>query len=81
VAVIGEVFYFFVYYFIIIIIIHFFFVFHKPTTGSPGGIGFAPYPHSVKAMHPELCGDVTDNGVGGIMEPGGWSENNKCLGL
>src|SRR5882672_10983876 len=44
--VIGEVFFFFIYYFIIIIIIFiFFFVFHKPTTGSPGGIGvFPPYP-------------------------------------
>src|SRR5882672_10196123 len=50
-SVIGEVFYFFCllfyyyyYYF------HFFFVFHKPTTGSPGGIGvFPPYPQHCEA--------------------------------
>jgi len=77
--VIGEVFFLFsfilfYYYF------HFCFVFQKPTTGSPGGIGvWPPYPNSVRTCIQNYVGDVTDDGVGGIMEPG--SENNKCLGL
>jgi len=45
----------------------------------PGVLGFCLLtPNSVKDIHPyhAWCGDVTDDGVGGIMEPGRLSENN-----
>src|SRR5882672_3823235 len=76
-SVIGEVFYFFFrllfyyyyYYF------HFFFVFHKPTTCSPWGIGVLP-PYSQQCE-----GHASRMVWGASWNLGGWSENNKCLGL
>jgi len=80
--VIGEGFFLFVYYLFYFIIFLFFFVF--PQTKLLVHLGYWGFaflnPNSVKDMHPELCGDVTDNGCGGLMESGGWSRI-KCLGL
>src|SRR5882672_8630042 len=83
-SVIGEVLYLFIYYFIIIIIIFiFFFVFHKPTTGSPGGIGvLPPYPQQCEGHASRIMWGMSQTMVwGASWNLGGWSENNKCLGL
>ena len=79
-SVIGEVFYFFVYYFIIIIIIFIFFLYStNQLLVHLGVLGFCLLTPTVwRTCIQNYVGDVTDNGVGGIMEPG--SENNKCLG-
>src|SRR5882672_3053909 len=68
-SVIGEVFFFFfVYYYFIIIFIFFLYSKNQPLVRL-GVLGVCLLtPNSVKNMHPELCGDVTDNSVGGIME-------------
>ena len=70
--------FFILFYFIL------FFVFHKTTTGLPGGTGVCLLtPNSVKDMCPYQhgVGGVTDDGVGASWNLGGWSENNRSLGL
>jgi len=53
-------------------------IFPGELTGLARGCGFCLLtPNSVKDIHPYQhgVGMSQTNGVGGIMEPGGWSEN------
>jgi len=70
-------FFFFFSLIIFIIIINYFIFFCIPQTNycSPGVLGFSPYPQQCEGHASRLCGGVTKNGVGGIMDLGGWSEN------
>src|SRR5882672_8346883 len=79
----SRFFIFFRLLFFIIIIFIFFFVFHKPTTGSPGGIGvLPPYPQQCEGHASRIMWGMSQTMVwGASWNLGGWSENNKCLGL
>src|SRR5882672_5061892 len=82
-SVICEVFYFFFYYFIIIIIIFIFFLYStNQLLVHLGVLVLPPYPQQCEGHASRIMWGMSQTMVwGASWNLGGWSENNKCLGL